>query len=257
MSDTSMPVGDELQQVGCQPLVGDGKRGLRILCHINHYFGSTSKFSGGSSLSAKGDRERIVRQAIARIRSLPYDVEIRICGFREQALIPVDVDLSAIGDPRCIPYESIERMFGSIADYDYFLHIEDDILVNEEFVTNTFAFNATSQINEIYLPNRMEKRTNGGMTCVDLEAVPGWSGLSCTFRDTILDIARNPHSGLFFLTKRQMRYAADRISLARRDAFFVDYMASAYANVHLPFLLWRAKSNPLTHYVLHLDNWRG
>lgn len=38
------------------------------------------------------------------------------------------MDLSAIGEPRWIVCESIERMFASVGDYDVFLNIEDDVL---------------------------------------------------------------------------------------------------------------------------------
>ena len=101
----------------------------------------------------------------------------------------------------------------------------------------------------------MEQRANGAMVCVDLEAVPGWAGLNRIFRDIVLDVAVNPHSGLFFLTQPQMRYAADRISLQRREQFHGGYMASAYANVHAPFLVWRAKSDLMAHHVVHADKW--
>jgi methyltransferase (TIGR00027 family) len=93
------------------------------------------------------------------------------------------------------------------------------------------------------------------MICVDVEGIPEWVGLNREFQDTILDVAVNPHSGLFFLTQQQMRYAADRISLHRRDRFIGDYIRSAYANLHAPFLVWRAKSDPHAHHVVHADNW--
>jgi hypothetical protein len=229
----------------------------KILCHVNHYFGSTSQFVGRSTAGAPQTRERIVRTAVTRIQSLPYEIDIRICGFAREVLVPVDIDLSIIGEPQWIIYESIERMFKSIDDYDYFLNIEDDIFVNEDFVANALAFNAASEINEVYLPNRMEPRTNGAMACVDLEAMPGWTGMHREFNGTMLDVAVNPHSGLFFLTQQQMHYAAGRISLNRREQFHGGYMASAYANMHSPFLAWRAKSNPMAHYVVHADNWMG
>ncbi len=199
----------------------------KILCYINHYFGSASKFVGRSTSGVRQTREDVVRAVISRIQSLPFEVDIRICGFPQEALVPVDVDLSAIGEPRWIVYESIERMFGSVGDYDCFLNIEDDVLVNDDLVANVLAFSSASEVNEVYLPNRMERRANGEMVCVDQEAMPGWTGLSREFQGATLDVAVNPHSGLFLLTRQQMRYAANRISLDRREQFHGGYMASA------------------------------
>jgi hypothetical protein len=242
-------------EFGLQHATKQDVRQPRILCHINHYFGSTSKFIGRSTSGARATRERVVRIVLSQIRTLPYKIDLRICGFPQDALIPIDIDLSAIGDPRWIVYESIERMFASVDDYDCFLNIEDDILISENIIANALVFNTVSEVNEVYLPNRMEQRANGAMACVDLEAVPGWAELNRIFRDIVLDVAVNPHSGLFFLTQPQMRYAADRISLQRREQFHGGYMASAYANVHAPFLVWRAKSDLMAHHVVHADKW--
>jgi hypothetical protein len=52
-----------------------------------------------------------------------------------------------------------------------------------------------------------------------------------------------------------MRYAAARVDLASRDLIIGGYMASAYANLHSSFLVWRARSDLLAHHVVHLDNW--
>ena len=240
---------------GSQPAAKSGTQQLRILCHVNHYFGSTSKFVGRSTSGARATRERVVETVAAQIRALPYKIDVRICGFPQEALIPIDIDMSGIGDPRWSVYESVERMFASVSDYDCFLNIEDDILISEKIVANALEFNAVSEVNEVYLPNRMEPRANGAMACVDLEAVPGWAELNRIFRDIVVDVAVNPHSGLFFLTQPQMRYAADRISLQRREQFHGGYMASAYANVHAPFLVWRAKSDLMAHHVVHADKW--
>lgn len=193
--------------------------------------------------------------AVARLRALPGEIDVRVCGFPEAALVPIDLDLSAIGDPRFIVYESIERMFAVIDDYDWFLNIEDDIFVHHDLVAKSAAFAAASEINEVWLPNRMEERAAGILSCVDLEAQPGWTGLERRFWGETLGVAHNHHSGLIAMSREQMRYASTRVSLKRRDEFHGGPMASAYANVHAPFLLWRAKSEPLAHHVIHADNW--
>ena len=97
-----------------------------------------------------------MQTALARIRALPFDMEIRVCGFPDFSLLPIDLDLSEIREPQHIVYASIERMFKGLDDYDYFLNIEDDILVADEVIEASIAFNASSTLNEVYLPNRME-----------------------------------------------------------------------------------------------------
>ena len=54
-----------------------------------------------------------------------------------------------------------------------------------------------------------------------------------------------------------MKYAEMRIDLDLRKQFHGGFMASAFANVHAPFLLWRTRSNLLAHHVVHLDRWSG
>ena len=230
-------------------------RQQKILCYVNHYFGTSSAFVGRSTGGDAQTRRKIVQAVIARLRALPGELDICVCGFPEAALVAIDVDLSDIGDPRLIVYESIERMFAAINDYDWFLNIEDDIFVQDNLVPNARAFAAISEINEVWLPNRMESRADGTLLCVDLEAMPGWTGVERQFQGETLGVAHNHHSGLFLLSREQMRYASTRVPLNRREEFHGGLMASAYANIHAPFLLWRAKSAPLAHYVIHADNW--
>lgn len=227
----------------------------KILCYVNHYFGRDSDFIGKSTVGDPGVRAEIVRHVVDSIRGLPMAVDVRICGFAESSLVPIDLDLSVIGDPRHIVYAGIEKMFDSIDDYDYFLNIEDDILIDAQTVACMMRFTETSETNEVYLPNRMERDAVGGFYCVDQLSIPGWDGLDREFEGVQIDSATNPHSGLMFLSREQMRYARSRIDLSRRDRFHGGYMASAYANVHLPFVLWRAKSDQMVHHVVHLDRW--
>jgi len=226
-----------------------------LLCHVNHYFGHGSEFSGKSTRGNPDTRTKIVQQVVDAIRRLPMDVDLRVCGFPGSALVPVDLDLSSIGDPRHIVYASIEQMFDLTDDYDYFLNIEDDILIDAQAVASMVRFAATAEINEVYLPNRMERDADGGLFCVDRVAIPGWTGLVGVFDGVAIDSAVNPHAGLMFLTRQQMTYARSRVDLSRRAQFLGGHMASAFANVHQPFLLWRAKSDELAHHVLHLDPW--
>lgn len=229
---------------------------MKILCHFNHFYGSRSDLVGKSTVGDRERRAEAVQTALAAIRNLPFEIDLHVCGFPESSLVPIDLDLTEIGNPMLIMYESIQRMFGVLDGYDYFLNIEDDVLINEEMIRDCNSFNACSGVNEVYLPNRMETGTDGSLYCVDLLAVPGWERpLSRTFQDVTLGVAANHHSALFFLSRDQMKYAAQRVNLSRRDLIFSGYMASAFANVHAPFLLWRSRSDVMAHHVVHLDNW--
>jgi hypothetical protein len=181
---------------------------IRILCYFNHHFGPSSDFVGKSTSSDRDKRPEIVYAALSRIRAMPFDMDIRVCGFKNFSLVSVDLDLSDIGNPENIVYSSIERMFEATDDYDYFLNIEDDILISSEVLTTIMTFTDSSELNEIYLPNRMEYKADGTPYCVDLLVVPGWYGLRRKFEDVNLDVAMNPHSGMLFLNREQMRYAS-------------------------------------------------
>jgi hypothetical protein len=149
-------------------------------------------------------------------------------------------------------------MFDDIGSFDYFLNIEDDIAISWDVLATCMAFNDASHANEVYLPNRIEMRADGTSDCVDLVADPSWKpSLTRTFRGAVLGVASNPHSGLAFLSQRQMRYAAERVDRRSRNIIVGGFMASAYANLHGPFLLWRARSDYLAHHVVHLDRWLG
>lgn len=129
-----------------------GERQSRILCHFNHYFGKTSAFVGKSTAGDEPSRTAVVRTALDSIRNLPFKVDVRVCGFKDSSLLPIDIDLSEIGEPQHIVYASIERMFDSLEGYGYFLNIEDDILISASVVESVIAFSCESQINEVFLP---------------------------------------------------------------------------------------------------------
>jgi hypothetical protein len=228
----------------------------KILCHFNHYFGTNSNFIGKSTTGVRKDRGDVVRLALDGIRALRFDLDIRVCGLRDFSLLPIDIDLDEISDAQHIVYASIERMFDAMDQYDYFLNIEDDVLITSDVLKACMMFNALSQPNEVYLPNRMECQSDGTSYCVDLFAMPGWKPeLQRDFHGTTLGVACNSHSGLSFLSREQMHYATERVNVSSRDVLIGGLMASAYANLHAPFLLWRAKSDLLAHHVFHLDKW--
>lgn len=237
------------------PLRRRREPGIRVLCYVNHYFGSGSAFVGKSATADPGDRERVVQQTLGALRELPFDMDVRVCGVEGSSLVPLDEKFPHLGDPRHLVYAGIERMFSQVRRYDYFLNVEDDILVSGETLETMVRFHASSELNEVYLPNRLETGEDGAPVCVDQLAMPGWLGLRREFEGRRLDVGVNPHSAMFFLSRAQLEYATTRVDLRRREQFLGGYMASAYANVHSPFLLWRSVEEPTEHSVIHLDRW--
>ena len=229
------------------------RRRPRILCYVVHYYGTASGFVGNSSTSPAETRRAVVTRAVEAIRALPYDVDVKICGAPEASLLPIDIDLSRVIDPRHFAFVSIENLARSGVAYDYFLCVEDDILLTPDVIERMIRFERDAEINEVLLPNRLEAAAPGLTYCVDLVAIQGWRGLRREFEGLRLDIARNPHSGLAFLSRRQLDYAIGRVDLTRRDAIVGSYMASAFANLHEPFMLWRTRDDQAAHHVMHLD----
>jgi hypothetical protein len=194
-------------------------------------------------------------RTVEALRALPYDVDVKVCGIPGASLLPVDVDLSSVADPRHLIYASIERLAESRAGYDYFLCIEDDVLLPGEVVDRMMRFQDCSEVHEVLLPNRLETAAERLSYCVDLLAMPGWRGLHRDFEGLRLDVAQNPHSGLALLSRRQLDYAIRRVDLSRREVIVGGFIASGFANLHQPFLLWRVRDDEAAHSVVHLDHW--
>ena len=192
---------------------------------------------------------------VESLKNLPFDVDVRVCGIPGSGLVPIDLDLSGVADPRHLVYAGIEALADSMDAYDHFLCVEDDVRVEADALERMIRFQGRSRVNEVLLPNRLEE-TRAGTYCVDLLAVPGWHGLGRRFEGQQLGVAVNPHSAMTFLSRRQLEYAARRVDLGRRENFFAGYMESAFANVHQPFLLWRTRDES-AHQVVHMDRWRS
>lgn len=225
----------------------------RILCLVVHYYGTTSAHAAGSSTSPGESRRAVVTRALEALRSLPHDIDVKICGAPGSSLLPIDVDLSAVGDPRHFTFASIENMVRLRANYDYFLCMEDDILVTPDVFERMLRFERDAEINEVLLPNRVEIAGSGYTYCMDLLDIPGWRGLTREFEGCRLGVALNPDSGVTLLSRRQLDYAIERVDLTRREMTVGGYQASALANLHEPFLLWRTRDDEAAHHVVHLD----
>lgn len=227
-------------------------RGPRLLCLVNHYFGPSRGFSGKSTSQNPKTRRGYVEQVIASLRTLG-DVDLRVCGVPGYHLLPLDVRFH-LADPRMLIFETVSMMATLSEDFDYFVNIEDDVLLDAETFERVRAFDGESSVNECLHPNRMEYRPDRSY-CVDLEAMPGWTPRTRTFAGHTLRVALNPHSGLSVLSRAKLRYAIERVDLQRREQILGGHMASAYANLHGPFAMFRVTDPLDAHKVTHLDWW--
>ncbi|MFL5770661.1 MAG: hypothetical protein ACJ765_11335 [Chloroflexota bacterium] len=199
----------------------------------------------------------MVEEALAALRELP-GADVKVCAIEGRSLEPIDVDFSSIRDePMQLVYESLAHMVGRLDDYDYFINVEDDILVPRETLANIVAFDAESLVNEVLHPNRIEIDETGRRFCVDLEAFPGWTHQRRTYDGRELRVALNPHSGVVILSRDKLRYALRHIDVGYRGPFLKYPMDSAPAYYLSPFSLWRPYEDLEFHTVTHLDRWAG
>ena len=228
-----------------------------MLCYVNHYFGAPVGFRGRSTDADEERRRAVVMTCLDGLRSLP-GVEVRVCGIEGSSLVELDLAFPEVrDDPKLLVYESLAEMARHIDDYDYFINIEDDILLPETTLANVVEFDQESLLNEILHPNRIEEDEAGRRFCVDLEAMPGWTYQRRTYRGRELRVARNPHSAVLILSRAKLRYAQQYIDPAYRGRFLTYEMDSALAYYLSPFCLYRPYDDLSFHTVGHLDRWAG
>lgn len=230
---------------------------MRVLCYVNHYFGHPVGFEGRSTDSGNEHRREIVAACLEGLRALP-GVEVNVCGIEGNALEELDIDFPHIrDDPKLLVYESLAHMVRRAEDYDYYINIEDDILLPPETFANVVEFDQESLLNEILHPNRVEVDETGRRFCVDLKAMPGWTYQRRTYRGRELRVALNPHSAVLILSRDKLRYALRHVDLSYRGRFLSYEMDSALAYYLSPFCLYRPYEDLEFHTVTHLDRWAG
>jgi hypothetical protein len=228
----------------------------RVLCHVNHYFGRRSAFVGGSTTGKQDERRETVIRCVAALRALPdADVDLRVCGVGDDALLPLDTRYD-LEDPTQLVYESLYHMASHVDEYDYFINVEDDVLVPPRTWLNVLEFDQESLVNEILHPNRMEVDETGFRYCVDLYGNPAWTHQKKTFRGRTIRVALTPHSGILVMSRAKLRYALSQIDRSFRGIVFAKGMESALAHFHAPFSLYRTYDDLEMHHVDHLDRWK-
>ena len=226
---------------------------IKLLVCIVHYFDPDGDFKGKSKIQDPQLRKQILQKCLTEYYKLSYSVEIKICGFGNKSLVPIDIDLSnKIVDPQLILYEVLSSIHNEM-NFDYVVVVEDDILINAESIDQSIRFTRKNQINHIYHPHRLEINGQNKFNSIDLMLLPGKTGNYLPHNNTMLAEFMNPHAAFMLLSKEQVLYASINVDLNNRNKFFGGYMASAFCNYLKPFILFRDQKQPYRNYNLHLD----
>jgi hypothetical protein len=222
-----------------------------------HFLGKSSlplNFDQAELNERAETRKKIVQESLAQLRQFE-NIDVKVCGIEGFGLVPIDLNFDYIKDkPLWLIYESLNHMAAFLDQYDYFVNIEDDILLPLETLNNIFHFDHDSLVNEVLLPNRLEKSADGNFYCVDLLPIKGWTQQRKSFNNHMLQVAMTPHSGLLILSREKFRYALKHLDTSFRKVLLYNELDSAFAYFHSPFCLFRSV-NLDYHNVLHLDKW--
>jgi hypothetical protein len=232
---------------------------LKVLAHVNHYFGpGTGPVVYCSNSQQPETRRNYVNntvQALKELGRLPGvgAVEVKICGIAGKSLLPVDRDFSLLQDPRKLVYESLAEMARHVEEYDYFINIEDDIVLPAETFGNVLEFDEEMLVNEVLHPNRIEV-LNGRKLPNDPMVRPRvWTYQEKQWKGHTLRVAANPHAGILIFSREKLRYCLANIDVNFRGEFLGVGMESAFAYFHRPFSLYRPYKNLDFHVVIHQD----
>ncbi len=245
-------------------------KNLHILCYVNHYFGpapykalaSTGPAPCGAPYRSYSQepsiRRKYVQRTLAALRHLSRlrevgEVDVQVCGIRPHALVPVDIDFSHLSDPRFLIYESLARMVPLLNEYDYFVNIEDDMLLPQRTFKNILEFDQCNPPQECLHPNRIEQAWWRRKFLDPADAPAHWLNIEKNYRGHRLRVKTNPHSGILILSRKKFRYCLNRIDPSSREIVLGDPMASAFAYFHSPFTLYRPFEDARFHILIHQD----
>lgn len=238
---------------------------LRLLCCIPHYFSeSKGKKNLGQWKSVSQDpdvRRHYVEQTISSLRTLESlsevaTVDVQVCGIRKKSLVSLDIEFDKT-EPLHVVFETLNWMLKKRNEYDYYLLVEDDILVPKDVLSNIIAFDKISMPNEVFHPNRIEVENDISYN-TDLNTYGHWTTQLKLFCDKRLVVNVNPHSALFILSANKFNYCADHANIDFRGLYRIGefrggMMASAFANFLSPMSLYRTYDDLTFHYVVHQD----
>lgn len=226
----------------------------RVICLFIHYFDKDSRFKGKSKCQSESVRNAIVSRSLNSLRAV-NGVDVVVCGYKKAGLIQIEQDLSKrTHSPQLMVYEALASLLDYAKEYDYFMVVEDDILVGTEVFTNVYDFDQQFGVDQVMLPNRVEV-SGERIYCIDTKLMPGTTGDVLTFNGRKLAVGNNPHSGVFLVNREKLHYLSKNIDLGYRERFHGGYMASAFAYYHSPFRLYRVVDGYDYHTVMHLDKY--
>lgn len=230
---------------------------MRFLCLFVHYFNPEGCFGGRSKNQTPQIRHSIVERALFSLRALK-DFDVRVCGYGNHSLVPVDSDLSdRTSNPQFLVFEALQLLQEFRLSYDYFLVVEDDILISADVWRNVLAFDAqhaeASSQRWIFHPNRIEYRHGQTPFCIDLAVVRRRLGEPIHFEGRQLQEHENPHSGLFLVNRAKLDIVSGEVDPSFRGTVIGGPMASAFAHYHKPFRLFRCIDSLDFHTIQHLD----
>ena len=223
-----------------------------IICLFVHYYDKKGKFEGKSKRQDINIRSNIVSKSFDSLNSLGF-VDVLVCGYGKKNIIDIHIDMNKYtNDPRLMMYEALCSLYKYRNDYDYFMVVEDDILVKSDVFENVFSFDASGKACNIFHPNRIEN--NGNRTfCVDTEFFGTFRDKLMTFKGRELAVHENPHSGILLVNRDKLDIIKENVDHSYRGRFIGGYMASAFAHFHKPFQLFRVRDGLDFHTIEHLD----
>jgi len=261
-----------------EPGVADAATNLRVACFVNHFFGESwgdlwarvnpRNFQSPKSYTQTPEvRRRYVERTLERLASWRdlarvARVAVFVCGSPRRSLVPVDLDMGDLPDPRLMGFETLPRMGEFLDDYDYFVNVEDDLLVGPEVLDNVVRFDAVSPLRDCLHPNRFQEGVARRPARDIPPTVPGmgWTDLERVFEGRVLRVSVNPHAGILVLSRRKLEYCLERVDrdfvgqvIEVGGRFVGGPMASAYAHYHRPFDLYRPYEDPHFHAILHQE----
>lgn len=228
---------------------------IRLLVCVIHYFDQEGIFHGKSKIQDPELRKTLLLRCLDEYSKLKYKVDLKVCGFSDKSLIPISIDLSKrITNPQLILYEVLSSLHNEIANYDFVIVVEDDILVNAKSIDASIGFTFNNKIDHIYHPHRLESNGQDIFNPIDIMLLPGKTGKYLSHNNLVLAEFMNPHAGFMLLSKEQVEFASRNVDLNKREKYFGGYMASAFHNYLTPFTLFRDQEQPFINYNIHLDS---
>lgn len=230
---------------------------MNCLCLFVHYFNPQGPFGGRSKHQDPQVRRAIVERALFSLRAL-REFDVRVCGHGGQSLVPLDFDLcDRTANPQFLVFEALQMLQEFRESYDYFLVVEDDILLSADVWRNVLSFDAhyaeASSQRWIFHPNRIEYRRDQTPFCIDLAVVRRRIGEPIRFEGRELQEHENPHSGLLLVNRAKLNIIAQDVDPSFRGSVIGGPMASAFAHYHKPFRLFRCIDGLDFHTIHHLD----